>query len=442
MMLVWHRLNAAGTAYEAQGIVEDAYSVVWTERWQDYGEAQVDLPPTYGITVGDLITMPERDMAAEVVGRTETEKGLELRCRDALSVLDRRIVYPTVANNGLVQTFVQKLLTNDGIIDTSNPWDRTLRPVRVGDLTAITGSANIQRSYGQVGGTLLEVARAYGFDPVCSLQGGLLYIGARASSASRVWGIGRHLSGYTEDVDMAEARNVAYVGGQEHGGTREVAMVLDEDAAPASMDRREMFVDRRDIPFDDMDPTTAVENYGAELPNQTGSVKLSLEAEAEGPTVIVTETVYHERATLEKYASLNQYMGTDKLTQAVALSPWTAVSFLQFGDNVTATISKGSQQVQFVFPANVLDDCLYRVQRYSYRSQVLWGPGMEALADLQPETAFEATTEGLTPYVDYALGDTVAVFKADGSRKDMRVVEVVESWDSQGYRATPGLASL
>ena len=73
---------------------------------------------------------------------------------------------------------------------------------------------------------------------------------------------------------------------------------------------------------------------------------------------------------------------------------------------------------------------------------VLSAIGQEELADLQPETAFEATTEGLTPYVDYGLGDTVTVFKADGSRKDMRVVEVVESWDSQGYRATPGLASL
>ena len=442
MMLVWHRLNAAGTAYEAQGIIEDAYAVVWTERWQDYGEAQVDLPPTHDVRTGDLVTMPERDMAAEVVGRTETERGVQLRCRDALSILDRRIVYPTVSNNGLVKTFVEKLLANDGIVGPTNPWDRTLRPVSVGDMTAISGSANIQRSYGQVGETLLEVARASGFDPTCRLSGGLLVVGARANGVQRVWGIGRRLSGYTEDVDMSEARNVAYVGGQEHGGTREVVPVLDEEDPPANMDRREMFVDRRDIPFDGMDYASAVDYYGAEDPNQTGTVKLSLEVGAEGPTVTAVETVYHERATLEKYVSVNQYMGTDKLTQAVALHPWSAVTFMQFGDNVTATISKGSTQVQFVFPANVFDDCLYRVQMYSYRFHVLWRPGEEALADLQPETAFEATTEGLTPYVDYALGDQVAIYKADGGRKDMRVVEVVESWDSQGYRATPGLASL
>lgn len=440
MMLVWHRLNAAGTAYETQGIVEDAYSVVWTERWQDYGEAQVDLPPTHDVRTGDLLTMPERDMAAEVVGRTETEKGVQLRCRDALSVLDRRIVYPTVSNNGLVKTFVEKLLANDGIVGPTNPWDRTLKPVSVGDLTAITGSANIQRSYGQVGETLLEVARASGFDPTCRLSGGHLVVGARSGGVQRVWGIGRFLSGYTEDVDMSEARNVAYVGGQEHGGTREVVPVLDEEDPPANMDRKEMFVDRRDIPFDGMDPQTAVDTYGAYV-GPDGYLGLYLETGAEGPTVVCAQNVPHERATLQKYVSVNTYMGVDKLAQAVSMYPWGPV-VLQIGDPIIATISKGSEYVEFEFPANVLSDCLYRVQSYSYRFQVLWGPGEEALADLQPETAFEAVVEGLTPYVDYGLGDTVAVFKADGERKDMRVVEVVESWDSQGYKATPGLASL
>ena len=90
---------------------------------------------------------------------------------------------------------------------------------------------------------------------------------------------------------------------------------------------------------------------------------------------------------------------------------------------------------------SVLDSCTY----YMHPMTVGWvlAPiGNEALADLQPETAFEARTEGLAPYTDYNLGDTVTIVKEDGSTKAMRVVEVVETWDSQGYRATPGLASL
>lgn len=441
LMVIRHRLASDGASYGSPVVLESVTSAVWTERWQDYGEAQVSLGPGADVQAGDILTMAGRDMAVEVVAMTSTERGAELRCRDALSVLDRRIVYPTVANNGLVSTFVSKLLANDGIINTSNPWDRTLRPMRVGDLSAISGSANIQRSYDPVGEALLEVAKAYGFDPTCRLTDGHLVVGARTNSATRTWTSWQGLAGWTEDIDVSEARNVAYVGGQSNSSGRVVVPVLDEELAPANLDRREMFVDRRDIVLDGMDYDSAVDNYG-QPSGQEGTASLTLETGEEGPMVILSQNMPHERATLQKYISMNAYMGSEKLGQAVEMHPWSAVTFMELGDVVTATISKGSQSVQFTFPASVLDDCLYRVQMYSYRSQVLWGPGEEALADLQPETAFEARTEGLSPYTDYGLGDTVTVVKADGSTRTMRVVEVVETWDSQGYRATPGLASL
>lgn len=449
-MLVWHRLNSAGTAYETQGIVEDAYSVVWTERWQDYGEAQVDLPPTHDVRTGDLLTMPERDMVVEVTGRTETEKGVRLRCKDALSILDRRIVYPTVSNNGLISTFVTKLLTNGDIITAggipvADADPRTLLPVRVGLLAGITGSANIQRSYGQVGETLLEIARAYGFNPYCRLDGsGLLNVWTRANSQTRVWGIGRYLTGYTEDVDESGLRNVAYVGAQELSpGRRQVASTGDA----RSMDRREMFVDRRDLATQDMDRTSATTQWGEFTDYGTMSIHTVTRGDSAPYEVYDLEmsvSVYSSVPMTMRISSMASVDAMASQVQGIIAAADTSVRskrYQGYWNDATSrwVVTIGSQT--FAFTLSLLDYGDYAMNPQA-ATIVLAQVGRDELAQHQPETAFEATVEGLTPYVDYALGDAVAVFKADGSRKDMRVVEVVESWDSQGYKATPGLASL
>ena len=440
MMLVWHRLNAAGTAYEAQGIIEDAHAVVWTERWQAYGEAQVDLPPTHDVRTDDLLTMPERDMAVEVVGRTETEKGVQLRCRDALSILDRRIVYPTVSNNGLVRTFVQKLMS-----PYIGPTARGIRPLRLGDISAITASANVQRSYVHAGEALVELGATYGFDPTCALSGGLLVVGARTNDVQRVWGMGRNLAGYAEDVDTGSFRNVAYVGVQEDAhGNRVVKPVGSVNVS--NLKRREEFVDRRDLAVTGMDRDALETAYGAITRHVTATAYVR--TEGSGPSAVVVDMSFETEVKMDDLdataviESLRQATNNDSVVAQMIAAASTEYS------SYTGTYSSTAGGWQFtigstsiLLPESVLGYASFALTDSS-TTKVLNDVGKGALADLQPETAFEAVVEGLTPYVDYGLGDTVAVFKADGSRKDMRVVEVVESWDSQGYKATPGLASL
>ena len=48
----------------------------------------------------------------------------------------------------------------------------------------------------------------------------------------------------------------------------------------------------------------------------------------------------------------------------------------------------------------------------------------------------------MKPYEDYNLGDTVRIIKRPGDWRTVRIAEIVESWDSQGYRATPNLANI
>ena len=64
--------------------------------------------------------------------------------------------------------------------------------------------------------------------------------------------------------------------------------------------------------------------------------------------------------------------------------------------------------------------------------------GEEKMADAMPVEAVEIVTESLSPYVDYFLGDSITVILGSETKR-FKVLEIVESWDSGGYRVTPSL---
>lgn len=85
-----------------------------------------------------------------------------------------------------------------------------------------------------------------------------------------------------------------------------------------------------------------------------------------------------------------------------------------------------------------LDAAVFDVTPTAY-SDVLSGIGRAELESMGKSHLFEVSTEGLEPYVDYDLGDTVQVRTASGTATGT-VTEIVESWDARGYKATPTLA--
>ena len=261
----------AGTDYlvPSKPAVDGVMSAVWTQRWQDYGEASIVLPPGSDVEIGEFIAFPPRDTVMEVVGREETHEGVTLRCKDALAALDRRVISPTVSNDGLISTFVRKMLIQDSVVrEDAARTSRSLGPFYLGSLSSIQGSAAVQRSNRPMGETLLELGRAYGFSPCCVLEhvsgrNWRLMVTARTpSSGAAVWGTGRGLSGFRVDDDLQAFRNVAYVGGQERGGERVVASTWTASTEPSGLDRREEFVDRRDVVIGGMDRGSVVLQYG------------------------------------------------------------------------------------------------------------------------------------------------------------------------------------
>lgn len=84
-----------------------------------------------------------------------------------------------------------------------------------------------------------------------------------------------------------------------------------------------------------------------------------------------------------------------------------------------------------------LDAAEFEVATTAYED-ILRGIGDDALGTMVTERLFEAETEGMDPYDDYRLGDTIDLRTSAGSALGT-VAEIVESWDSGGYRATPTL---
>lgn len=442
-LAVIYRLDADESGYSPVGALDDAYSVVWTERWQDYGEAQIRAPPGCPAEVGDLVSMVGRSMSAEIVGRTETERGVELRCKDALSVLDRRIVYPMVSNDGLVSTFITKMLQTDGIVgDGTQTGDRALKPVRIGDLSAVTASARVQRTFQPMGEALLALGRTYGFDPVASLAGKHIAISARTNATSREWMLGGGLASFEEDEDVAQWKNVAYVAAQQDAdGQRIVASI----GSGAGMGRRELHVDRRDLPMVGMGRTTFESVWGPITSGTAMIIWVRCEGESQpfapADMKIEGEVMAGGIVARAEVASAVSQVNTDLIWAMLDdATPYLRNKwYMGIWNGAGWDVAMETQT--FAVPLSVLDPAVFSIPRSSW-DNALESYGLEALADLQPETAFGASVEGLVPYVDYALGDTVRIIKRPGDWRTVRIAEIVESWDSQGYRATPNLANI
>jgi hypothetical protein len=320
--------------------VDGIVSAVWTQRWQGYGEAVIVLPPGSDVQIGEFLHFPVRRMAVEVVRREETQKGVTLRCRDALAVLDRRVISPTVSNDGLISTFVTKMLTQDKVVrtDAATSTQRTLGPVYLGDLSAIQGSAAVQRSNRPMGEVLLELGRAYGFDPrmrlgVYSAQDRewALYVDAAAPSGmTRTWGLGAGLSGFRTDDDVQAYRNVAVVGGQERDGARVTAFAWSTASEPMNLNRREEFVDRRDVPIGGMDRASVVEQYG-DLSNCGALTATTVTSGASAPY-----SVEDVRMTVEMTAGGVAVTASALLRDVLSASAWASCA----ADCSTADVSK------------------------------------------------------------------------------------------------------
>lgn len=299
------------TKLEAQTILDTYSSLIWTDRYNEYGDFEIYTRMNQTILdyikAGYYLRRNGSDhvmIIEDFLINSDVEDGdtLTITGRSLESILDRRIIWGQKTLNGNLQNGIETLL-NECIISPSNA-DRKIDNFifKSSDDPAIT-ELTIQAQY--TGDNLYEVIknicleRDLGFRVTLDENNQFvfeLYFGADRSYDQTVYPYvifspkfdNLVTSNYVEN--KSSYKNVTLVGGEGEGSARKYATVGDT----VGLERREIFTDARDISSNGENNVTLSSSEYTELLLQRGKEKLSevsedvsFEGEAETTSMFV-----------------------------------------------------------------------------------------------------------------------------------------------------------
>lgn len=246
-----------------QGVSENQTSVIWTRRYFEPGDFEIHVP----ITESNVKLYKRKNIVwiqgAVEAGVIEDLKFKETRRLNTIivkgrfleSYMDRRIIHPKVNFSGYTEVAMRLLLSN---ISPALPY------IVLGDLKGYDDTIEFQCSWKNLLPTETKLAKAsnLGFRLRPSFTERKLYFEVfKGLERTR----SQHVRSYTEFSDdfdnINEAtysendqleKTVAYVLGEGEGEER--AMVIVGDDTGTGYDRRELYVDAKDISSDDLTP--------------------------------------------------------------------------------------------------------------------------------------------------------------------------------------------
>lgn len=253
--------------YKRIGLCENYKSIIWTPRYFEPGDFELYAPASpelLELLSRDNLIQREDDtehamLVESVQLTTNAEDGdfVIARGRCLKSILARRIVWSQTNLAGTVAGGISRLLA-ENVISPSDTR-RRIDGFSIGAMSGGTGALSVQFTGDNLLEAVVSICRTYGlgFDVKTGTNGPVfeLYRGKDRSLNQSV--LPRVIfspeydnlidSSYTEDA--TEYRNVARVGGEGEGTARRFAEAGDEDAA--GMERREAFIDARDVSSND-----------------------------------------------------------------------------------------------------------------------------------------------------------------------------------------------
>lgn len=245
------------TNFDTVYFIDSYESFIWTERYSECGEFELYTPITNdlvnNVQNGYYISIDESDrlMIVETVEiETDIENGSHLKItgRSLESILDRRVIWPSITLDGSLQTQIKNLITRNAI----SPSD-SLRKIPGLYFKTITDNyidsldLQIQCLGENLYEVIVEICRAYnlGFKLI-KTDDGLefsLYSGSDRSDDIEFSPVFDNLlnSDYIESTNSY--KNTIYVIGDEEGGSLNWEQVGDK----SGLDRREMYLEANDV---------------------------------------------------------------------------------------------------------------------------------------------------------------------------------------------------
>ena len=411
-------------------VIDTYKSCIWAKRYYDIGDCEVYLPATpelMGILVkGNYLVRLDDDMVCrirKVELDTDAENGdyIIASGKDVKDLCDQRIVWSTMTCDGNLETFIRKMVKNS-MISPSNSARTMLKPngtalVSLGTSAGFTDVLTEQVSYKGVGEKIREYCRKYGWGYKMIRDGTalkwLLYKGTDRSGSVYFSDMYENLitTAYTDDV--TNMGNVALVGGEGEGSERcKYTSGYDE-----GIDRYEIFVDAKDITH-----TISWQELTTAYP---------LEADG-GQGYITTEGT----AYVYKLRQLDiQIVDSQQLAKLQTDYPGgsvVTVGDIQYYRLANVTVADLPVQTPDDTDNVTLRDVIYDVY--------LLTRGYEKLSEYGEKITFAGTVEPSVTFEykkDYDLGDIVTVQNSYGISVAVRIVEIIEVNDDNGYSVQP-----
>ena len=241
------------------GITENQTSFLWTRRMFEPGEFQIFLPVTRDnidlIRLGRVVTYRGANEAGVIeyirVTETHVKNEIQVKGRFLESYMDRRLIRPTRTYRGTAEVVMRQMLTDAEAIPL----------VRLGDLNGFTDTIEFQATYKNLLAYETKLANAmnYGFrfkpDFTKKTITFEVFQGVdrtiHQNDRNRVIFSDKYknieTAQYTESDQLL--KTVGYVGGEGEGSARVYVTV--GDTSLTGLERREVFIDARDVRKED-----------------------------------------------------------------------------------------------------------------------------------------------------------------------------------------------
>lgn len=425
------------TSLRVIGIIDNYKSLIWAGRYAEPGDCEIYAGATPDnveiLKEGNWLARLDDPMVCRIKKveiETDAEDGNYIIAtgQDAKTLLDQRIIWGTATCNGSVEEFVRGLVT-DTIISPTNPARLMLKGnggvlMELDAAAGLPAVASEQVSYKNVGDKIREYCATYGYGYYVRFdwQDRLLKFGMRAGADYRNAVIFApdfdNLVSTKYAEDASGISNTALIGGQGEGADR----ILDTFGGGYGTERYEIFVDAKDLsteitfgelkatyPLIEDGGTGRIVSSGGKYTYVVGTLDIQVMSEAHLQSL---RTVYPGGREIS--AGGHTYY---RITDAKAADLQSADP----PDEETATLSR------------VIYD-VYLLSR-----------GQGALAETGLKMSFEGAIVPDVTFIykqDYNLGDIVTVRNEVGIQAAVRITEMVEVQDDNGYSLEPELVTI
>ena len=411
-------------------IIDTYKSCIWANRYYAVGDCEVYLPATpelMGILVkGNYLIRTDDDMVCRIKRielDTDAENGdyLIVTGKDIKDLCDQRIIWNTMTCNGNLEIFIRTLV-NTSLINPSMPARKVLKPdatplLSLGTPAGFTDVLSEQVSYKGLGEKIREYCQKYGWGYKMVMSGSalqwILYKGTDRTDSVFFSDEYENLITTSYVDDDSNLGNVSLVGGEGEGSSRSMAT----SGYAESTERYELFIDAKDlthtVTWSDLTNTYPLESAGGQ-----------------GYIVTSGDKNYYNLRRLDI-----QIVDADQLAKLQAQYPSgsiVTVDGVQYYRIANVTVADLPSQS----PANAdnvtLRDVIYSVY--------LINRGYEKLAEHGETITFAGTVEPDVTFEykkDYFLGDIVTVQNSYGITVPVRIVEIIEVDDDNGYSLQP-----